>query len=43
MNFEEIVSCAHGNFEEQTTVLGSFIIIINYCIMINAYFNYIVN
>lgn len=34
--FEEIISRAHGNFEESSTV------IINYCItIINVYYNYI--
>jgi hypothetical protein len=38
-NFEEIISRAHGNFQEQK-VLESSIIIINYCIItINAYYN----
>jgi len=31
-----------GILKEQNTVLGSSIIIINCCIIINAYFNYIV-
>jgi len=38
-NFKEILSHAHGNFEEQNTVLESSISIINYCIIIiNAYY-----
>ena len=44
-NFEEILSHAHGNFEEQKKVLEPSIIIPNYCIIIiiiNAYYNYIV-
>ena len=36
-NLEEILSRAHGNFEEQ-----NIIIIINYCIIIYANYNYIV-
>jgi hypothetical protein len=32
--FGEILSCAHGNFEQQNGVLTSFIIIINYYIKI---------
>jgi hypothetical protein len=42
-NFEEILSRAHENFEEQNTVLESSIIIINSFIIINAYHNYIIN
>lgn len=43
INFEEILSRVHWNFEEQNKVLASFIIIINYYIVIiNAYFNHIV-
>ena len=44
-NFEEIPSCANGNFEEQNKVSESSIIIINYfiIIIINAYYNYIIN
>ena len=34
INFEEILSCAHGNFEEKNKVLEPSIIIINYCIII---------
>ena len=40
INFEEIPLCAHGNFEKQNKVLESSIIIINYCIIIHAYYNY---
>jgi hypothetical protein len=39
MNFEEILSGANGNFQEQNKVLESPIIII----IINAYYNYIIN
>jgi len=42
INFEEILSDGCGDFERQNKVLESSIIIINYCIIINAYFNYIV-
>jgi len=34
INFEEIISRNHGNFEEQNKVFESFKIIINYCIII---------
>jgi hypothetical protein len=34
-------ACAHENFEEQREVLQSSIIIINYCIIIHAYYDYI--
>jgi hypothetical protein len=44
INFEEILSGAHGNFEKQNRVLEPSIIIINSCIIINAiYYNYIIN
>jgi hypothetical protein len=40
LNFEEIVRCAHGNFEDQNKILESSIIIINYrIIIINAYYD----
>jgi len=40
INFEEILSRAHGSFEEQNQVFESSRIIINYCIIIiNAYYN----
>jgi hypothetical protein len=45
INFEEILSHARGNFEDQNKVLEFSIIIINCCIIrpiINAYYNYIV-
>ena len=43
INFEEILSHAHGNFKEQNKVLESSLIFINYHnIIINAYYNYIV-
>ena len=39
-NFEEILSLAHGNYEEQTEVLQLSVIIINYCtVIINASYN----
>jgi len=39
-NFEEILSFAQGNYEEQTKVLELSVIIINYCIVtINASYN----
>jgi hypothetical protein len=42
INFEEILSCAHGNFEKHSKVLESSISTINYCIIItNTY--YIIN
>jgi len=42
INFEEIVSRAHTNFEEQNKISESSIIIINYCItIINAQYSYI--
>ena len=34
VNFEKILSRAHGNVEEQNKVLESFIITLNYCIII---------
>jgi hypothetical protein len=47
VNFKEILSCAHGNFEELNKVLESSIIIINSCMIfinacyiINAEYNY---
>jgi len=42
---EEILSRAHGNFEEQNKVLESYTIITNYCIfmIINAYYKYTIN
>jgi len=39
MNFEEILSLAYGTFEEQHRVVELSIIIINHCIIINAYYN----
>jgi hypothetical protein len=35
INFEEILSRAHGNFEDQYKVLEPSIIIVNYCIDTN--------
>jgi hypothetical protein len=42
MNFKEILSDARGDFEGQNKVVESSIIIINYCIIISAYCDYIV-
>jgi hemoglobin-like flavoprotein len=42
INFEEILSRAHKHFEEQSRALDSSIITINYCIIINAHYDYIV-
>ena len=42
INFEEKLLRAHRHFEEQSNVLDSSIITINYCIIINAYYNFIV-
>jgi hypothetical protein len=43
IDFKEILSHAHGNFEEQNEVLEPSMIIINYFIItINAYDNRIV-
>jgi len=39
IKFEEILSRARGNSEEQNKVLGVFQKIINYC-TINIYYNY---
>jgi len=41
-HFEEILSRAHGNFEEQNMDLELSIAIINYCIIINANCNCII-
>ena len=39
MNFDEILSLAHGSFEEQNKVLEFSTVTINYCIsIINAYY-----
>jgi len=38
-NFEEILSRARGNFEAQNKVLELSIIIVNYCIIMNAHYN----
>jgi len=44
IHFKEILPLALGNFEEQIQILESFIIIINYCIIIiNVYYNYTIN
>jgi hypothetical protein len=40
INLEEILSRAHWKFEGQSKVLEPSIIIINYFIIINAYYNY---
>jgi len=42
-NFEEILCHVNENFEEQNKVFGVAVIIVNYCIIINAYFIYIIN
>jgi hypothetical protein len=42
INFVEILSRGNGNFEEQNKILDLSIIIINYCIIINVYYDYIV-
>jgi hypothetical protein len=42
--FQKILPRAHGNFEEQNKVLERSKIIINYSIIIiNVYYNYIIN
>jgi predicted metalloenzyme YecM len=41
--FWRILWRTYGSFEEQNKVLERAIIIINYCIIINAYYNYIFN
>jgi hypothetical protein len=43
INFEEILSRACGNFEERNKVLAPPTIIMNYYIIINVYYNYIIN
>jgi len=43
LNFEEILWRTYGNFEEKNKVLNSSIIIINYCFIINTYYNYVCN
>jgi hypothetical protein len=43
IHFEEVFSRAHGNFVEQNKVLEYSGININNCVIINAYYNYIVN
>jgi len=42
IDFEKILLLVHGYFKEQNKVLESSRIIINYCIIINAYYNYVV-
>ena len=42
INFEITLSCTHGNFEERSKVFGFALIIINYCLIINAYYNFII-
>ena len=44
IDFEEILSRANGNFEQQNQVLELSIIIINFCIIniISTYYNYFV-
>jgi len=39
--FRRILLRTYGNFEEQNKVLEPTIIIINYCIIRNAYYNFI--
>jgi len=39
--FQRILWRTYGNFEEENKVLEPAIIVINYCIIINAYYNYI--
>jgi len=40
VNFQEILMCAHRNFENQNKILVFYTIINNYCfININAYYN----
>jgi hypothetical protein len=41
LNFEEIIWRTYGNFEEKSKVFNSSIIIINYFIIIKAYYNYV--
>ena len=43
INIKEILCHANGNFEEQNKVFVMCLIIVNYCIIINAYFNYTIN
>ena len=43
INIEEILSRAHGNFEEKNKVIESSVIITNYRIIVNTYYNYIIN
>jgi len=43
INFEELLSRVHGDFVEKNKVFEPSVIIINYCIIINAYYNYIIN
>ena len=42
INFVKILLRARGNFEERNEVLESPTITINYCIIVNAYYNYVV-
>ena len=39
VNLKEILSRVHVNFEEENRVLKTFMVIINYYITINAYYN----
>jgi len=41
INFEEILSHVHGNFDEQNKALEPSITIINYCIITNLCYIYI--
>ena len=42
--FQKILSRTHGNFEDQNNILepSIIIIIINYCIIMYVYYNYLV-
>jgi len=42
INFEEIFPRPHGNTEEPNKVMESSIIIINYFVIINTYYKYII-
>ena len=45
MNLEEIISRVQEDCDEQNKVLETSIIIINYCVIINAcnYYNYVIS
>jgi len=42
-DFVDILSPPNGKYEQQNKLLKYFIIIINYCIIINSYYNYKIN